>query len=209
MPTAVASVAIVVYLIGLVLTIAGNSTSGSSVLVRAVKGRLFSPWMQPAWLDLGFDHPLTFGFPEDAHHSLEVRSRSGKSVTMAYPGERSGEQAARWRRLARSIALAAADGDAASLVAGVAEGSFTELATEDAVVRILRPALTEPRSRSDDEPLTQPHASRVRRVAGEIQVIELGGPLKQQELAPVLRQPTAVVQQPDAPKPPGEEGTDD
>mgnify|MGYP007006509286 CR=1 FL=1 len=33
------------------------------------------------------------------------------------------------------------------------------------------------------------HADRVRRVGGEIQVIELGGADKQAELAPVLREP--------------------
>ena len=82
---AAVSVAIAVYLLGLVLSILGNSVSGSSALVRTIKGRLYSPWMAPAWLDLGFDHPLTYGRPEDADHLIEVRGgTAGK--TLRFPG---------------------------------------------------------------------------------------------------------------------------
>ncbi|MCS5678924.1 MAG: hypothetical protein NZ603_03410, partial [Acidimicrobiales bacterium] len=87
----------------------GNSVSGSSALVRTLKGRLFSPWLAPAWLDLGFDHPLTYGRPEDADHLIDIRvsgGAAGPAETLRLPGTRQGERAARWRRLARRTALA-------------------------------------------------------------------------------------------------------
>lgn len=187
---AAASAAIAVYLVGLVLAMAGNSVSGSSALVRVIKSRLFAPWMQPAWLDLGFDHPLTYGYPEDADHTLEVRSRGGQPIVQQFPGERRGEQARRWRRLARTIAVAAVDGNAPSLTAGVGSGSFAAAGTEDVTVRVLRRPLPERTAPASDAKLRQPHADRVRRIDGEIQVIEIGGADKQPELAPVLREPT-------------------
>jgi hypothetical protein len=197
------SVGIAVYLVGLVLTMAGNSVSGSSALVRTIKSRLFAPWMQPAWLDLGFDHPLTYGSPENADHTLEVRSRTSDPVVMTFPGSRHGEQAARWRRLARVIAVASVDGNVAPMIAGVGQGAFSELAAEDVTVRILRRLLPERTMTSDDDRPRQPYAARVRRVAGELQVIELGGAAKQAELAPVLREPNGPA------PPPVEEDTDE
>jgi hypothetical protein len=182
------SVAIGVYLVGLVLAMAGNSVSGSSALVRTIKARLFSPWMQPAWLDLGFDHPLTYGSPENADHTLEVRSRGKNPAVVTLPGNRQGEQAARWRRLARVIAVASVDGNVPPMIAGIGEGAFGDLGAEDVTVRILRRELPERTTQSVDDRPRQPYAARVRRVAGETQVIELGGAAKQAELAPVLRE---------------------
>ncbi len=190
---AVVSVALAAYLIGLVLSIVGNSVSGSSALVRTIKGRLFSPWMQPAWLDLGFDHPFTYGFPDDVDHTLEIRSRGNEPAAMQFPGERTGEQAARWRRLARTIAVAAEGGNAPPLTAGVAAGSFADMGIEDVTVRVLRRPLPEREALATDSRLRQPHAARVRRVADEIQVIELGGAAKQAEMAPLLREPTRAA----------------
>jgi hypothetical protein len=202
MVQAAASVALAVYLLGLVLAIAGNSVSGSSALMRTIKSRLFSPWMQPAWLDLGFDHPLTYGLPEDADHTIEVRSRGGSRDAVTFPGNRTGEQASRWRRFARAIALAA-DADAAPpLTAGVGAGSFADMGSEDVTVRVLRRPLPERTAPPADARPRQPHAARVRRVAGEIQVIEMGGPSKQAELAPVLRKPERAS----SPKPTEESG---
>ena len=198
---AAVSVAIGVYLVGLVLAMAGNSVSGSSALVRTIKARLFSPWMQPAWLDLGFDQPLTYGAPEDADHTLEVRSRGSQPTVLTFPGERRGEQAARWRRLARVIAVASVDGNAPPLIAGVGEGSFADAAAEDVTVRILRRPLPERAAPPADARKRQPYAARVRRVDGEIQMLELGGAAKQPELAPVLRSPT-----PGSTPPPEEHG---
>ncbi len=190
MVQAAVSVALAVYLIGLTLSIAGNSISGSSALVRTVKARLFAPWMQPAWLDLGFEHPLTSGFPEDAHHTLEVRGRGSKGASLVFPGSRTGEQANRWRRLGRTIAVAADEGAAPPLTAGVGAGSFDAVGETDVTVRVVRRPLPERSAPAADTRPRQPYAARVRRVAGEIQVIELGGAAKQAELAPVLREPT-------------------
>jgi hypothetical protein len=193
MAQAAASLALAVYLIGLVLAIAGNSVSGSSALVRTVKGRLFSPWMQPAWLDLGFDHPFTYGLPDDADHTLEIYSRTGEGATMRFPDERTGEQAARWRRLARTIAVAAEEGGAPPLTAGIAVGSFADIGSEDVTVRVLRRPLPDRMDPASDTRPRQPHAARVRRVAGEIQVIEQGGAAKEAEMAPLLREPTPAA----------------
>lgn len=197
------SVALGVYLIGLVLAMAGNSVSGSSALVRTIKSRLFSPWMQPTWLDLGFDQPLTYGAPENADHTLDVRSRGSEPVVLRFPGSRSGEQAARWRRLARVIAVASVDGNVPPMVAGVGEGSFADVAAEDVTVRVLRRPMPERTVPLADPRPRQPYAARVRRVAGEIQVIEIGGAAKQAELAPVLRSPTPAM-----PPPTEEDGND-
>ena len=77
--------ALAIYLIGLVLTVMSNSGSGSSALLRTIKGRLFSPWMGPMWLDLDSDHRLTDGQPEAAEHIVELRSTltSGGGKTVA------------------------------------------------------------------------------------------------------------------------------
>lgn len=185
---AVASVALVAYLVGLVLTIAANSVSGSSALVGTIKSRLFAPWMAPAWLDLGFDHPLTYGAPEDADHLLEVR-RFSAGEPIRLPGGRTGEQAARWRRLARRIATATAAGEdeAAHLAAGVGRGGFGQLGGQDVAVRVLRRPLAPRASPPAGARLVEVHAVRVREVEGEIQLIELGGEAKRGELAPVIR----------------------
>ncbi|MDO7677822.1 MAG: hypothetical protein MUQ48_04610, partial [Pirellulales bacterium] len=47
MVRAVVSLFLAVYFFGMVLCIAGNSSSGSSVLVRTLKTKLFSPWLYP------------------------------------------------------------------------------------------------------------------------------------------------------------------
>ena len=76
----VVSVLLVIYLVGLALSVAGNSASGTSALVRAVKGRLFAVWMVPAWLDLGFDTRLTYGLPEDGDHAIELRPHGRRAA---------------------------------------------------------------------------------------------------------------------------------
>lgn len=187
---AAVSVAIGVYLVGLVLSILGNSVSGSSALVRTIKGRLFSPWMTPAWLDLGFDHPFTYGRPEDSDHVLEVRDHAAAGADAAesvirFPATRTKERASRWRRLARSIAMATAEDAAAPLAAGVGEASFALIGSEDLTVRVLRQTVAErtaPRQPPRFEPV---YAARVRRVDGELQLVELGDDGKRVELAPL------------------------
>ena len=189
---AATSVMLAVYLAGLLLSIAGNSVSGSSTLVRTVKQRLFTPWMGPAWLDLGFDHPLTYGLPEDGDHALELHGATAAAAPIRLPGNRTGEQAARWRRLARRISLATDDETAVTLAAGVGQGGFAALGGDDVIVRTLRWPLPDRGAPADSAPRpVKPYEARVRRVAGETQLVELGGDAKRVELAPVLRGETA------------------
>ena len=99
---AAVTVALSIYLVGLVLSIVGNTGSGSSAVVRTIKSRLFSPWMVPPWLDLGFDYRLTYGSDEDGDFSVEVRRQGdGKAAPVRLPGRLTGERAARWRRAGR------------------------------------------------------------------------------------------------------------
>jgi len=185
---AAVSVALAVYLVGLALTIAGNSVSGSSALVRTIKERLFSPWMGPAWLDLGFDHPLTYGMPDDGDHALEIRRSAPPGAPIRLPGDRTGERAARWRRLARRIATAAEDESGVQLAAGVGQGSFAAAGSDDVVVRTVRWPLADRGVVPAEAPRpVKPYEARVRLVGGEIQLVELGGEAKRSELAPVLR----------------------
>lgn len=186
------SVALAFYLVGLAISIAGNSVSGSSALLRSVASRLFVPWMAPAWLDLGFDDPLTSGTPEDGDHRLELRSHTAASDPIRLPGELAGERAARWRRLARGIALAHADDAAAGLAAGIGRGSFARCGNEDVIVRVLRTPLADRVGPPRPPRLEQVYAARVRRVDGDLQLIELGGGARRSELAPLLPSPVSA-----------------
>lgn len=125
----------------------------------------------PAWLDLGFDHHLTHGLPEDADHSLELRPwGGGPDDAIALPGAVRGERAARWRRLAKAIATGGA-GDPAVLAAAVGSGAFADVGREDVQVRVVRLPLAE----RDDPVATEPvpvYTGRVRNVDGEVQLIK-------------------------------------
>ena len=183
---AAVTVALGAYLVGLLLTVLGNSSSGSSALVRTIKGRLFSPWLVPAWLDLGFEHHLTHGLPEDADHALEIGAagtRRGDEAILRFPGDAGGERAARWRRLARAIATGGG-GDPAVLAAAVGRGAFAGLETEDVTVRVQRRTLPERDGPPDDGAPRQAYAARVRIVDGELQLI---GSEARGELAPLRR----------------------
>ena len=87
--------------------------------MRAIHTRLFSPWMTPPWLDLGYDTKLTYGLPDDADHRIEVR-RQGAPATarpLVLPADGMlGERARRWRRLARAAVIAEQDPDRESLL---------------------------------------------------------------------------------------------
>jgi hypothetical protein len=183
---AAVTVALGVYLVGLLLTVLGNSSSGSSALVRTIKGRLFSPWLVPAWLDLGFEHHLTHGVPEDADHAIEIRrfgATRDEAAVLRLPGDARGERAARWRRLARAIAAGGA-GDPAVLAAAVGRGAFADLDSQDVNVRVLRRSLPERDGPPEDGKPRQVYAARVRLVDGELQLMpsEARG-----ELAPLRR----------------------
>jgi hypothetical protein len=184
---AVASVAIVLFLIGVVLAIATNSSSGSSALLGRIKSRLFSPVLVPAWLDLGFDHRITHGFPEDADHELEIVGRGmDTAAAIVLPGSRSGERAARWRRLARAIAIGGQDGDGSPVAAGVGQAAFQDAGIDDVIVRVRRvspPPRLAPADAGNEE---QVFKARVRRVAGELQLIK---DEPRGELAPLVPSP--------------------
>jgi hypothetical protein len=179
---AVVTVVLAVYLLGLVLAIVGDSTSGSSALVRTIKGRLFAPWMVPAWLDLGFDYRLTYGTDEEGEYGLEVRRQGeAKAASVRFPGRATGERSARWRRLARSIAVEDADRDGL-LAAAVGRGMFDDVDAEDVVVRVLRTPLVD--RGGTPRPPVQASSARVRMVEGELQLIRAE---PQGEVAPLVR----------------------
>ena len=68
-----ATILLAIYLVGLFVCVAGNTASGTSMLLGTLHDRCFAPWMVPVWLDLGHDTRLTYGLPEDADHHLEIR----------------------------------------------------------------------------------------------------------------------------------------
>lgn len=177
------SVALACYLVGLVLTIAGNTASGSSALVSTVKGRLFAPWMVPAWLDLGFDYPLASGGAGVAHHALEIGPQAPAAGRAArFPGSRTGTQAARWRRLARAVADAADDPDRGGpLAAAVGRGMFAALGGQDVAVKVVR---TPPAERGAPPRAAEAaYSARVRLRDGELQLLRSE---PQVELAPLV-----------------------
>jgi hypothetical protein len=179
---AAVTVALAVWFLGVVLAIVGNTGSGSSAFVRTIKSRLFAPWMVPPWLDLGFDYRLTYGGEEDGDYALEVRRQvDAKTVPARLPGLLTGERAARWRRLARSIALEDADRDGL-LAAAVGRGMFDDMRAEDLVVRVMRTPLVD-RGGAPTEAV-QASSARVRMVGGELQLLRAE---PRGEVAPLVR----------------------
>jgi hypothetical protein len=183
---------LILCLIGLLLSIAGNSDSGSSALVRTLKGRLFSPWMTPPWLDLGFDYRLSYGSPEDADHAVDIRRHGDDRGGMSLPGTLTGERAARWRRLARAIALDADDADRDGLLAAaVGRGMFDDLGGEDVMVRVVR---TPPTDRGAAAAAAAPaYTARVRMARGELQLLRQEA---RAEVAPLVEPPAAPIDTP-------------
>ena len=189
------TVALALYLVGLVLCVAGNSASGGSALVRTVKAKLFSPWMTPLWLDLGYDTRLTHGLAEDGDHRFEIRRLDDPAVPepVILPGPAlRGERAARWRRLARATAGSERDPEREALVpAAVGRGVFRPWSTHDVSLRVLRHLPPDRRDVLDgladvagrDE---QAYAARVRLIDGEVQLITS---TPSEELAPLVKDP--------------------
>jgi hypothetical protein len=182
---AAVTVALGVYLVGLVLALLGNGSSGASALVRTIKSRLYTPWLVPAWLDLGHDHHLTYGLPEDADHTIELRATGADAAAaLRLPGRLTGERAARWRRLAAALAPAASgDEQAVALTAAVATGGFDDLGTEDLTLRVLRRQLPERRELPLPTGSSVVNSARVRLVGGELQLIKADPP---GEVAPLV-----------------------
>lgn len=184
---AVATVAIVLFLIGIALAIATNSSSGSSALLTRIKSRLFSPVLVPAWLDLGFDHRITHGFPEDADHEVEIVGRGmDTAAAIVFPGHRHGERAARWRRLARAIAIGNRDGDGSPVAAGVGQAAFDDAGRDDVIVRVRRLSPPPRLAPADAGDVEQVFTARVRRVADDLQLIK---DEPRGELAPLVPSP--------------------
>lgn len=179
------TLALAAYLLGLLLSIAANSSSGASALVSALHGRLFSPWMVPPWLDLGFDYGLTRGLPEDADHRLLVSGRGAAAPALEFPATgMTGQRAARWRRLARAVAVDDADPSGTSVLAtGMAEGLFSRVGADDLEVVVFRDPFPERGTapRSTPEKVS---TVRLRRGPAGLQLIRTSDP---EELAPLLR----------------------
>lgn len=189
------TVALALYLLGLALCVAGNSGSGSSALVRTVKSKLFSPWMTPPWLDLGYDTRLTHGLAVDGDHRFEIRRLDAptapEAVILPGPGMH-GERAARWRRLARATAVSEADPEREALLpAAVGAGAFASWDTNDVSLRVMRHLPPDRRDVIDgladiagrDE---EASAVRVRLVDGDVQLITS---TPREELAPLVKEP--------------------
>jgi hypothetical protein len=190
---ALVTVALCLYLVGLVLCVAGNSGSGSSALVRNIKSRLFSPWMVPPWLDLGYDYRFTYGQPDDADHRIEVRRRNdtASEKPLLFPSAGMwGERAARWRRLARAAALAEQDPDREGLLpTAVGVGCFDELSAEDVSIRLLRhlpPERADVAAGAPAPRFDRAYAARVRRIGGEVQLLKAE---PRGEVAPLVEGP--------------------
>lgn len=183
---AAVTVALATYLIGLVLSMVGNTGSGGSTLVMTIKNRLFSPWMVSAWLDLGFDYRLTHGLDDDARHHFEVRPYGAPTAEpIRVPGDRSGESAARWRRLAKAVVAANDDPDRAALLpTAIGIGMMAKAESDDVLVRVVRQP---PPDRTGPPVATQQaFAARIRLVAGQPQLIRQE---PKGEVAPVVPHP--------------------
>ncbi len=188
-----ATLLLALYLVGLCLCVAGNTASGTSLLIGTIKDRLFAPWMVPLWLDLGHDTRLTYGLPEDADHHVEIRlagKLAGKGVgrptaALRLPtvGDHS-ERAARWRRLAAAVVLAEEDAEQAGVLpAAIGAGSFAAAGDDDLEIRIVRsvpPDYASARSPRTDETAL---VVRVRRRDGELQLIPVP---PAEEVAPLI-----------------------
>ncbi len=182
----VATLLLSLYLAGLALSVASNSASGTSALLETIHSRFFSPWMVPAWLDVGHDTRLTYGLPEDADHHIEVLPVEGSgrgSVRIPAAVERS-ERAARWRRLARAAALAEeGDEQAGVLPAAIGGGLFAKVGNDDLLVRVGRVVPPEFSAAASPPVAETALEARVRRIDGDVQLI----PSKPaEEMAPVI-----------------------
>lgn len=184
-----ATLLIVLYLAGLFLCVAGNTASGTSLLVGTLKDRFFSPWMVPLWLDLGHDTRLTYGLPEDADHHLEIRpaaSTGGRATpSLRFPAVKDrSERASRWRRLAKAAVLAEEDAEQAGVLpAAIAAGLFAAAGREDLEVRVVRNVPPDYDTRPAPLRAETALEVRVRRVDGDLQLIPMP---PAEELAPLI-----------------------
>ena len=181
----VATLVLVIYFIGLGLSVACNTGSGSSLLLGVVKERLFSFWKVSPLLDLGFDYFFTYGQQTDATHCLELRRHGDTGwITMSRPSVRGGESI-RWQRLLYSVIASEENLTKEGLLpAGFSEAAFVVCKSDDIDLRILvqhRPERQLPIKVPAPIVLYQ---ARIRRVAdNDIQLIKSES---RQEMAPVV-----------------------
>ena len=185
------SVALSLYFLGFVLTVACNSSSGSSTLLRTVKSNLFSPWMVPLWLDVGFDNRLTYGQIDDADQCVIVEpwENAGEAVGVRLPAAgATGVAAGRWRQLASWLEPGMVPEDVGGLLpTALAESLFDQVGSEDVRVRSLRVVMPEREEFAvEDNPqprYEQVSVARVRRVAGSVQLLPVE---EQRDVAPLV-----------------------
>ncbi|MDA7938382.1 hypothetical protein N9B71_04875 [Pirellulales bacterium] len=184
---ALATLVLVIYFIGLGLSVACNTESGSSLLLGVVKEKLFSFWKVSPWLDLGFDHFFTYGQQTDATHYLELRMHGDAGwITMSRPSVRTGESI-RWQRLLHSAIASEEDLTREGILpAGFSEAAFAVCESDDIDLRIL--VLPRPERQA---PINAPapivlYQARIRRIDdNDIQLIKSES---RREMAPVVSQ---------------------
>ena len=170
-PRACATVFLAIYFTGLSLTVACNTSSGSSLLLGVVKGKLFSFWLVPPWLDLGFDYFFTYGQQADADHYLEIRKHADESWLRLSGPNANHRHSIRWQRLLRSVIASEEEAGREGLLAeGFSKAAFRICDSNDIDLRILAPSVL--------------YEARVRKVSGgDIQLIKSES---RQEMAPVI-----------------------
>lgn len=190
---AVATALLALYLVGLGLCVATNTSSGTSMLLGGVKDRLFAPWMVPVWLDLGHDTHLTYGLPEDGDHHVEIvpQGAGARAIRLPEARDRSG-RAARWRRLARAWADAEEQGDevAGPLAEAIGAASLDLAGADDVVVRAKRVRIPDRASAAAGPTVESVVAGRARVVGdGDAAELEWIPMPPAEEVAPLVERP--------------------
>ncbi len=184
-PRACATVFLAIYFTGLGLTVACNTSSGSSLLLSVVKGKLFSFWLVPPWLDLGFDYFFAYGQQADAAHYLELREHGKENWIKPSWVDGNYLQSIRWQRLLRSVVASEEEaGREGLLPAGFSEAAFAMCESDDIVLRIFVQPRPERQLPIDNPAPIVLYEARLRKlVGGDIQLIKSE---HRREVAPVI-----------------------
>ena len=182
---ACATVFLAIYFTGLGLTVACNTSSGSSLLLSVVKGKLFSFWLVPPWLDLGFDYFFAYGQQADAAHYLELREHGKDNWIKPSWVDGNYLQSIRWQRLLRSVVASEEEaGREGLLPAGFSEAAFAMCESDDIVLRIFVQPRPERQLPIDNPAPIVLYEARLRKlVGGDIQLIKSE---HRREVAPVI-----------------------
>jgi hypothetical protein len=185
MPRACATVLLAIYFTGLGLTVACNTSSGSSLLLSVVKGKLFSFWLVPPWLDLGFDYFLTYGQQADATRYLELRKHGDENWLRLSGPNVNHQQSIRWQRLLHSVVSSEEEaGRESLLIEGFSGAAFRLCESIDIDLRILVEPRPERQLPIDTPAPSVLYEARVRKLAGgDIQLITSE---HRREVAPVI-----------------------